>query len=246
MKIEGKDSSDYTDKYSASFSENIAKINDFEFFDSYPIRKKESIMIIDIMQQKILFAKGFKDLLGYDDDEITLDLIVSSWHPDDKNIVDRVGLATITYTFEHLKDSPSHFLEITFRRKKSDGSYIKLLSRSSAFKMDESGNIESLFIQYTDISFMDTPNIVCWNFEIDNLDTESFRTNIYKAYTDFFTEREKDIIKEIEKGFTNGSISENLNISKYTVETHRKNIFKKSKQHNTKDLLNFCKRKGII
>lgn len=46
--------------------------------------------------------------------------------------------------------------------------------------------------------------------------------------TAHITQREKQLIALIEKGFSNKDIAAHLNISTLTVETHRKNIFRKT------------------
>ncbi len=46
---------------------------------------------------------------------------------------------------------------------------------------------------------------------------------------DALSKREIEIIKLITKEFSNDEIATSLEISKRTVETHRKNIFKKTK-----------------
>lgn len=60
------------------------------------------------------------------------------------------------------------------------------------------------------------------------------------------SERELEIIKLITEGKTSSEIAELLFISEATVKTHRKNIFKKLKIHNTSELLNFVLNNGII
>ncbi len=54
------------------------------------------------------------------------------------------------------------------------------------------------------------------------------------------TPREKDIIKEIVNGLSVPDIASKLHISPYTVETHKKNIYKKLSLKNTIDLVNFA------
>ena len=46
---------------------------------------------------------------------------------------------------------------------------------------------------------------------------------------DILSKREVEIIKLITKELSNDEIAHHLDISKRTVETHRKNIFKKTK-----------------
>ena len=62
----------------------------------------------------------------------------------------------------------------------------------------------------------------------------------------FFTPRELEIIKEIQKGSTNNQIAVDLRISKFTVETHRKKILKKSDCHSAEELLKFCRKNGLL
>lgn len=58
--------------------------------------------------------------------------------------------------------------------------------------------------------------------------------------------RELEIIKLIAKGLTNKQIAGELFISEKTVETHRKNIFRKTSTHNVGSLLHLVKRLGIL
>ncbi len=58
--------------------------------------------------------------------------------------------------------------------------------------------------------------------------------------------RELEIIKLIAKGLTNKQIVAELFISEKTVETHRKNIFRKTSTHNVGSLLHLVKRLGIL
>ena len=217
-----------------------------EDLNKFPIYTKESILIIDIEQRKVLFAKGFKNLLGYEDNTISIEAIVKNRHPDDSDIVDRVGKATLNYAFQNPSESNSYSLLIAYRRTRKDGGFTKVLSHTSAYETNENGSIKSLFIKYTDISFMDKTNLVHWNFEMDNLDVSGFKNSIYQVHKDLFTEREVEIIKLIDNGFSNNEIAGNLFISKHTVATHRKHIFKKSRVHTVKELLFFCKKNGII
>lgn len=222
-----------------------SKNPDINHLNKLPLSNNEAIMVIDIINQKIDYKRGFKNLLGFDDDEITIKFITDNRHPEDVSMVDRIGLATIGYIMSHPKDSISYSLIISYRRQLKDQSFIKIMSEAKGYE-SENGSIKSLFIKYTDISFMDKTDLIYWKFEADELNQEKFRNYIYKAYMDFFTNRELEIIKQLEKNIESKEIASNLFISTHTVSAHRKNIFKKSKMHNVQDLIAFCKRKGII
>lgn len=60
------------------------------------------------------------------------------------------------------------------------------------------------------------------------------------------TEREREILKLIAKEMTNKEIAENLFISERTVETHRKNIFRKTKTNTLVGLIKFAYANNLI
>lgn len=237
---------DLIDESSVENLQNKDSGTDNIHFGKPDLKRKESILIVDLVKREIVFCKGFNDLLGYKDSEITLELLDENRHPDDTEIVNRVGVATILYTYENPNNNSNYSLLVSYRRQKKDGAYIKILSKSSAYKVDNKGRIIKLLIQFTDISFLDQTYIVKWNFDIDNLDKESFKQNIYKAYKGFFTEREMEIIIELNKGSKSKKIANKLNVSKHTIATHRKNILKKANVHTLDDLISFCNKNGLI
>ncbi|MEQ8414934.1 MAG: response regulator transcription factor [Imperialibacter sp.] len=60
------------------------------------------------------------------------------------------------------------------------------------------------------------------------------------------TEREREILKLIAKEYTNKDIAEELFISERTVETHRKNIFRKTKTNSLVGLIKFAYANNLV
>lgn len=60
------------------------------------------------------------------------------------------------------------------------------------------------------------------------------------------TDREREILKLIAKEFSNKEIAEQLIISERTVETHRKNIFRKTKTNSLVGLIKFAYANNLI
>lgn len=81
--------------------------------------------------------------------------------------------------------------------------------------------------------------------EVENV-IESNPVNNEKINTINLTEREVDIIDCIAKEMTNAQIAEALFISERTVETHRKNIFRKTGIKGVVGLVKFALDKGFI
>lgn len=60
------------------------------------------------------------------------------------------------------------------------------------------------------------------------------------------TDRELEILKLISEGKTNAQIAMELNLSEWTVETHRKNINQKLGSNSAATLLMEAKKQGLI
>lgn len=61
-----------------------------------------------------------------------------------------------------------------------------------------------------------------------------------------FTERELEVLKLIGEYKTAIQIAEELNLSKHTIDTHRKNILEKIGLHKTSELVVFARENGIV
>lgn len=63
---------------------------------------------------------------------------------------------------------------------------------------------------------------------------------------ELLTTREREILQLVAEGRSNKEIAALLNVSVYTVETHRSNILEKLNLHSVPDLILYAVRKGVI
>jgi len=245
---------DFHEKDMAAFSLQVADfVKDFKFkprgfqsLENFPLNQKQCIYVIDWKLDKITFERGLEALTGYTAEEYDFKSIVNNMHPEDAKSVSRISKGIIIHTVNYAQTNTSTSVLVTFRLKKKDGSYIRVLRQSSIYELDCEGKMISNFSLLTDISFMGNDDMVEWDVVADSLISENFKKIIFDIYKNIFTSREIEIIKLIEKGYTNNQIAEKLFISKLTVATHRKNIFSKSNTSNALDLVRFSKKNGVI
>jgi two-component system response regulator NreC len=69
--------------------------------------------------------------------------------------------------------------------------------------------------------------------------------NLQDSY-DLLTDREKEVLQVLAEGKSNKEIASMLNLSVYTVETHRANLMQKLGLHNTAEIVLYAVRKKII
>lgn len=63
---------------------------------------------------------------------------------------------------------------------------------------------------------------------------------------DLLTEREREVLQLLAEGKSNKEAAAVLNLSPYTVETHRTNLMQKLDLHNTAEIVLYAVRKGIV
>jgi DNA-binding CsgD family transcriptional regulator len=159
----------------------------------------------------------------------------------------KIFRAAVLHCLYYPEYSSDNTLFVSFRIKRKNGTYIKVLSKSTVLDMDTEGRIRHSLVKFTDISFIDKTDFINWDFKAGKLDREEFKSQIYGSVHDnLFTKRETEVISLIEKKLSSEEIACNLSISKHTVATHRKNIFKKSECHHPAELINFCRMRGVL
>jgi len=63
---------------------------------------------------------------------------------------------------------------------------------------------------------------------------------------ELLTTREREVLQLLAEGRNNKEVAAILNVSMYTIETHRGNIFQKLNLHNGAELVLYAIRKGVI
>lgn len=85
-----------------------------------------------------------------------------------------------------------------------------------------------------------------WDIKTKKSVKEKIETHMREAISNIFSTREKEIIQLIQKGKRSKEIAALLFISKNTVDTHRRNMLRKSNSFNASELIKFAQDNGII
>lgn len=237
--------SEYLNSLQAKLSERKVITRPVSHIVNYPVVIGQCFYLLDFKTKKVTYQKGVKEFLGYEPHEFTFELVSSYFHPEDSDMVQRLMRATLMFASDNNVSKDVAFL-LTYRVRKKDNSYVKILRQSTTFDLDEEGKIISNLSMLSDISFLNTANKVEWKFDAPGLDKEEFRKYVTKEYKGFFSEREREIIHLVDKGWSSKQIAEKLFLSKHTVDTHRRKILSKAHCKNAVELINFCKHNGIL
>lgn len=172
--------------------------------------------------------------LGYSSVEMQgrgIDFFKDIMHPED------FKLASVAQ--QSFRDKKEQFGGLARVRKKGEANYRWLLGLEVPFTYNDENEVEEILC-----AFLDLTNAMDTDIQL----SEALNVILRRQHENLFnklTSRERDILGLAAKGMNNKEIASSLNLSRYTVETHRKNIRLKLKVRNTSELVAIARKIGI-
>ncbi len=207
--------------------------------------------VFDVKRGKFNYVSPeIEQVLGYTAQEMSIERYFSLVHPDDRPTLLAFEEAVIGF-FQNLaaEKITKYKFSYDMRVQKSDGTYIRLLQQ--AMTISHSAGDDTLLTLgiHTDISHLKSCGTPTLSFI--GLDGEPSFYNVtvkqpYVATPEIFTRREKEIIRLIMTGAESAEIGRQLFISKYTVDTHRKNILLKTGTKSAVELVVKVMSEGML
>jgi DNA-binding CsgD family transcriptional regulator len=200
-------------------------------------------------------SEGTKPLLDVEPTDFTFIKFLKILHPEDQQQLrykesTSLNLKLNLIPIEHITKYKTVYL---LRIKDKKGNYKIILHQVKALTISEDGKIQQTIGVHTDVTYLKIP----FDHKISFIPTDSklqsyhfeYLNNKYEltnGISEKFTKREKDIIRLLGQGKRVSEIAHILSISIHTVNTHKKNIFKKSNSNNSADLVVKCLREGFM
>lgn len=206
----------------------------------------ECFFLFDLTKNMIIHNIGMEEMFGYKKENIDLDFLLDIIHPDDSNLVQSIIHNCMTQIVELKIPRFTNVFKITSRYRKSDGDFIHILGENFVFQANHNSMVQSILVRFTDVSFLVDSELMDWWVNTDYLDKADIAASIYGENKNLFTDREREVIILMFSGKKNNGIAKELNISKHTVSTHRKNILSKSDCSGVEELRIFCKKNGVF
>lgn len=183
------------------------------------------------------------NVMGYEPEEFNFSTVFEMIHPDDRRAVFEIAKKVLGSEMSYISGD-SHcpvVLYLAYRAAKKNGRYTRI-SLTISRHTDPVGGIYDMGV-IRDISHIRCGTRVTFALlggrtlkELPDLSEKDLS----------ISRREQEIIYYISQGYTSSRIAYELNISKFTVNTHRRNIMRKTGTKNLVDLLIYASNNGII
>lgn len=221
------------DKWNELFNNQSSKLNHSkdpqcpELIDSY-------FFIYDCIDNEIVFINNsFKTLTGYDDKTFNIEKLLQIIHPDDLSYFLQCEEKDLEFTNNLSFNQHFQFIfSYTYRIVKADGSFITIQQQCQAIEVTEQGHLSKTLVTHKRIP----------DYNQRPIDDHKAFDKVNGIYIDSdncynLSKREYEILTLIKEGLNSTEISNRLNISKYTIDTHRKNILNKTHSNNFIELI---------
>lgn len=190
--------------------------------------------IYDCYLNEISFINSaYNTITGYIPETFTVDKLIEMIHPEDQSYFfesEERGLKfTNKLTFnEHFQ----YTLSYSYRIRTKEGNYIRVKQLCNGLEVNNQGHLSKTLVIHQRLN----NNSVRQENDYKIFDKSQ---NIYLDSTNRYnlTKRELEILNLVHDGFNSVEIAEKLHTSKFTIDTHRKNILKKTNCANFIELL---------
>ncbi len=187
-------------------------------------------------------SDSVKQILGISHvEDFTIEYLLTIIHPEDlPYFLDFENKVTVFFNSLPADKVLKYKVSYDYRVKRADGSYIRILQQVVTIQSDENGAVIRVLGVHTDITHLNKP--IGSSLSFIGLDGEPSYFDVCKSsmnvplLADVLTRREREILQEMLKGKTSQEIADTLFISKLTVDSHRKNIRRKTGTSSTIEL----------
>ena len=211
------------------------------------------ILNFDTLQMDYVDSR-VKSVLGLEIKDWSLDKMFELMHPEDLEQMHNKEAKAVDFILNQIatEDIMDYKVVYLLRMRHANGSYRTILQQSKALTFSEDKKVQQVLGIHTDVTYLNIPIDHKISFlgnkcpSYYSLPTDDSYKRIEETLHTLFTAREKEILTFISKGKTFGEIADQLNVSPHTINTHKKNILKKTDSKNTTELVARCIREGVI
>lgn len=220
----------------------VVKVNEqvLELFDT----ANQFFIIADYSSLRMLYiSPNIAQVLGYSAEDYDFRRHFDIIHPDDRKGVFEIGKMVLNREMTYISGGSNRHvvLYISYRAAKKNGRYTRI-SLTISRHIDPHGGIYEM-VAVRDISHVHCGTKVGFSLLGGRMLKD---LPVVPVEGPMISRREQEIIYHISQGYTSRRIAYELNISEYTVNTHRKNIMRKTGTNNLVDMLIYAANNGVI
>lgn len=205
----------------------------------------QAIYVYSFKENKMLYASGWEDLLGYPDTEVSMLTIVNITAPkfaDFSNELNDKALLFLNDKNENLED---YSFTIELEKVHKNGSYIPLFSRVAVHKAEQ-GKIKEIIGVSQVIKTLKHGKVM--QYAAYGPEKSEFEETLNKELFHHFaiSRKEKEALQYAAKGYAFKEIAHRLNVSQSAIEKRILPLYRRFKVKSLPHLISFAHENYIL
>lgn len=219
-----------------------ADINDdqYVYYDkTIPRFPDEAIYIYSVAQKKMIYTKGWEEVLGYKDGEITLKKVLFTTTEEYARFSNDLNENAIKFIMNHPEDLEQYSFVIELKKIRKDGSIVPLICRVGVLKAEHGK--PSLLIGRFQINKNIRLGKIMY-YAAYGPQKYQFEEYLNKKLFNYFaiTYKEKEALEMVTQGLSFKEIAHKLNVSQSAIEKRILPLYKKFDVKSLSHLISFA------
>lgn len=230
-------------KYSKSFITDIPADLTSEaarnFRDTIPRFPEEAVYIYSFKENRMLYADGWEEILGYRDDEITMMTIVSITSPEYAPFSHELNDKALVFIQAKTEDLEKYSFTIELKKIHKNGSHVPLIVKVGVFS-SENGRMTAIIGRSQINRGLKLGSVM--RYAAYGPDKSEFEEELNKQLFRYhaISEKEKEALSLVAKGYSIKEIATEFNVSHSAIEKRLFPMYKRFDVKNLTHLISFA------
>ena len=207
--------------------------------------KNQAVYIYSFKEDKMLYASGWFDLLGYKDEEMNMLLYVNLTSKKYSQFSTELNDKALLFLSEKTDNLEHYSFTLELEKVHKNGSHIPIFSRVSVFKANN-GIVEQIIGISEAVNSLRLGDIM--QYAAYGPDKSNFEETLNKDLFNHFaiSRKEKEALQFASEGFCFKEIAHKLNVSNSAIEKRIIPLYKRFKVNSLTHLVSFAYRNNIL
>jgi DNA-binding CsgD family transcriptional regulator len=223
---------DYTKSYITNVPADLRSREASYFRKTLPRFPEEAIYIYSFKENRMVYADGWEEILGYKDDEITMLTIVSITTPEYAPFSNELNDKALEFINSRTDELEKYSFMIELKKIHKDGSHVPLISKVGVFSSDN-GMVTAIIGRSQINRSINLGNIM--RYAAYGPDKSEFEEELNKELFNYYavSKKEKEALTMAAEGYSFKEIASHFQVSQSAIE---KRIIPMYKRFNVKSL----------
>jgi len=216
------------------------------YYKTIPHYEGEAVYIYSFIEGRIIYARGWEDVMGYKDTEITLLKIVNATTPHYLNFSNELNDKALQFISTKSKNLEDYSFTLELEKVHKDGkTKVPLFSRIGVFKSLK-GQMAEIMGRSQVMNTLKYGKVM--QFAAYGPDKSEFEESLSKELFNYMTisSKEKEALKLASKGMAFKEIGDNLGVSQSAIEKRIIPLYKRFEVRSLPHLISFAYENHIL